>query len=418
MPPEPSPSGAIQVAGDAESTFALLRAVDAGPKKSVPARRVIEQRHVIAAMSATALVQPSLDSMLSDACRYAAEGCQAGLAKVLEHRAEERSFIVRAGWGWAPGVIGHARASDAADNPAGESFRTRKPVTVWDVRGRRDYHLPPIYESHHVVSSANVPIIGSAGFYGVLEVDHPVERHFDILDTTLLISIAAIIAESVERMKRETALRAAYNASALLLREHYHRVRNNFQTILGLVQIHARDASNDDSRKRIEEIGRRIFSLSSLYDHLLGTQASDRVGLHGYLTALCDRLRDFYRLHERPIELVCRDAGPPLSLDVDTCSTVGIVINELVANALEHAFSDRGGRIEVILQPTATGDTEIHVDDNGRGFQGTPAGSVGLAVARRLMSWIGGSLSLGHRAGGGTRWTVLVPKKRTTRQPS
>lgn len=402
---------------DPETTVSLLRGVAVGGKKSVSLKRVMRQRLALAEMSAAALIRRSLEAVLADACRYAAEGCRARFAKVLEHRPEDQMFIVRAGWGWDPDVIGHARASDAADNPAGEAFRTRKPVTVWDVRTRGDYHLPPLFAKYGIVSSANVPIIGSAGLYGVLEVDHPAERRFDVLDTTLLISIAGIVAESTERMKRESALRASYAASALLLREHYHRVRNDFQTILGLVHMHARDASTADSRKSIEEIGRRIFTLSSLYDHLLGTQTSDRIDLNDYLLGLCERLREFYRLDERPIHLTCTTSAPPASLDVNTCATLGIVVNELIANALEHAFPDRGGRIEIITQPTETGDTSICVEDDGRGFQGIPPGSIGLAVARRLMSWIGGSLSLGTRAGGGTRWTLIVPKKRVEPPP-
>ncbi len=418
------PSGANDIVGDLGqvadtpgSPIGLLRSLEVRPKQSVSLQRVVRQRRVIAEMSAAAFLHPSLDSMLTDACRYAADGCHARFAKVLEHRPEEGMFIVRAGWGWDPSVIGHARACDDASNPAGEAFRSRKPVTIWDMREREDYHLPPIYPNHHIVSSANVPIVGSAGVFGVLEVDHPAERRFDTLDTTLLIAIAGIVAESVERMKRETALRAAYNASALLLREHYHRVRNNFQTILGLVQIHARDASTEDSRKRIEEIGRRIFSLSALYDHLLGSHASDRIELGGYLMGLCERLREFYRLEDRPIQLNCETEEATASLDVDTCTTIGIVMNELVANALEHAFPDHRGRIDIVARPADGGGTAICVEDDGRGFQGTGPGSVGLAVARRLLSWLGGSLTLGTRSGGGTRWTLLIPKKRPARKP-
>src|SRR6185437_3055920 len=127
-------------------------------------------------------------SVLNEACRYAAQGCRARFAKILEHRPEQHEFLTRAGWGWAPGLVGQARASDDPTNPIGESFRTRKPVTVLDVGARGDYHLPPIYGQHHIVSTANVPIIGSAGFFGVLEVDHPAKHRFDVLDTTLLVS--------------------------------------------------------------------------------------------------------------------------------------------------------------------------------------------------------------------------------------
>ncbi len=413
--PVGSAAGSLQIAAD--STLAMLRSMETGPKSSVSVRRLMRQRIAMAELSTAALSEPSLDSILNDACRYAAEGCDARFAKVLEHRAEEHAFLVRAGWGWEPGIVGQATADDDRTNPAGESFQSRKPVTVLDLKARGDYRLPPIYLRHGIVSSANVPIIGSAGFFGVLEVDHPTRRRFDALDTSLLISIAAIVAESVERTRREGALRAAYNASALLLREHYHRVRNNFQTILALVQLHAREASSDNSRRRIEDIGRRIFSLSSLYDHLLGTHASERIEINGYITALCARLREFYRLDERPVELVCHTGPSSPTVDVDTCTTLGIVINELVANAMEHAFTERGGRIEIVAEAADRGQVAIRVEDNGRGFQGPSAGSIGLAVARRLMSWIGGSLSLKAAPGGGTSWRLVAPKTRVSAPP-
>jgi two-component sensor histidine kinase len=413
--PVGSAAGSLQIA--AESTLALLRSMETGAKSSVSLRRVIRQRIAMAELSMAALSEPSLDSILNDACRYAAEGCDARFAKILEHRAEEHAFLVRAGWGWEPGIVGHATAADDATNPAGESFHSRKPVTVLDLKTRDDYRLPPIYRRHRIVSSTNVPIIGSAGFFGVLEVDHPTRRRFDTLDSSLLISIAAIVAESVERTRREGALRAAYNASALLLREHYHRVRNNFQTILALVQLHARETSGDNSRRRIEDIGRRIFSLASLYDHLLGTHASERIEINGYIATLCEKLHGFYRLDDRRVELACRAAPGLAGLDVDTCTTLGIVINELVANAMEHAFTERGGRIEIVAEAADSGQVAIRVEDNGRGFQGPSTGSIGLAVARRLMSWIGGSLSLKAGPEGGTSWTLLAPRTRASAAP-
>lgn len=394
------------------STVALLRSLDVGPDDTVPLRRVVQQRITFARLGAGALVHPSLDSVLEEACRSAALGCDVRYAKVLQHRAEDHVFMVRAGWGWKPGVVGRVRFCDDPTNPAGQAFHTRKTVTVPDVRVRGDYHLPPVYADHGIVSSANVPIIGASGFFGVLEVDHPAPRRFDALDSTFLISIAGIIAEAVSRVKRETALRAAHNATAALLREHYHRVRNDFQTILGLVQLHARDATTDNSRQRIQDIGRRIFSLSALYDHLLGRDIAARIEVREYILALCDRLRDFYNLDQRPIALDCDLVEIPVSLDVDTCATLGIIINELVANALEHAFDGPGGRIAIVLRPADGGGLTLHVEDNGRGFQGAAPGSVGLSVARRLASWVGGSLTMDSAPDRGTRWVLSVARER------
>jgi len=390
---------------------ALMRGVAVDPRATVSLERVVRQRQIIAEFSGTAGVESAIDTILSEACRYAAAGSGARYSKILEHRPEEHQFIVRAGWGWQPGVVGHARAPDDMGNPAGESFQTSRPVTTLDIRQRADYHLPPIYPDHHIVSTSNVPILGLSGFYGVLEVDHPSEHRFDAIDTTFLISLAGIVAHSLERAKRENALRAAHNATALLLREHYHRVRNNFQTILALVQAHARQATTANSRQRMEDIGRRIFALSSLYDHLLGAGVRDRVDLTAYIVALCERMKDFYCLAERPIGLEC-GGNVSVLVDIETCTTLGLVVNELVANAVEHAFSDAGGRIAIAVEHSADGNVEIRVVDDGKGFTGTPPAGIGLSVARRLMSWMGGSLARSPTPGGGTSWTVCVPGKR------
>jgi len=390
---------------------ALLRSVAVDPHENVSLARVIRQRQVFAEFSSAVLTESSIDTILNEACRYAAAGTEARYAKILEHRPEERQLIVRAGWGWEPGVVGHAVAKDDGSNPAGEAFRTLRPVTTRDIGDCAAYQLPPIYPRHHIVSTSNVPIIGAAGFYGVLEVDHSAEHRFDAIDTTFLISLAAIVADSLERAKRENALRAAHNATALLLREHYHRVRNNFQTILALVQSHARKATTANSRQRMEDIGRRIFALSSLYDHLLGADVRDRVDLTAYMIALCDRMNDFYQIAERPISLQC-SSNVSVLVDVETCTTLGLVVNELVANAIEHAFPDGGGRVTVAADPGKDGNVEIRVADDGKGFADSPPVGVGLSVARRLMTWIGGSLSRGQTPGGGTTWTIGVPKKR------
>ena len=116
----------------------LLRGFSVDEQATVSLKRVLRQRAAFAELYADTMLQPSLDILLDRSCRVAAEGCDAPLAKVLEHLPLERQFIVRAGFGWEPGVVGHARAEDDPSNPAGESWKTLQPVTVRDVRRRPD----------------------------------------------------------------------------------------------------------------------------------------------------------------------------------------------------------------------------------------------------------------------------------------
>jgi two-component sensor histidine kinase len=97
-------------------------------------------------------------------------------------------------------------------------------------------------------------------------------------------------------------------------------------------------------------------------------------------------------------------------LGLDACTAIGIVVNELVANAAEHAFAAAGGgRIVVRLGPDGRGGIEVSVEDDGVGVPpGAEGSSVGLGVARRLVERIGGSLAL--RSGPGrTTWAIALP---------
>jgi two-component sensor histidine kinase len=258
-----------------------------------------------------------------------------------------------------------------------------------------------------VVSSANVPIIGLAGSYGVLEIDAPEARDFDILDLSFLASIAEIIADAIERVRRHSELQAAKQARELLLREHHHRARNSYQVIIGALQRHMRQATTEDSRRRFDDVRRRVFALASLYDHLIGDTTAGELDFCRYLGDLCRRMRDFYGTEERGIELLaeCPDFG--LRFDVDTCTALGTVTNELVANAIEHAFANDGGSIEIRLVRENNGPVLI-VRDNGAGFAELQSESVGLSVAHRLVAAAGGQLTRTD-ADSGTSWTIRLP---------
>jgi two-component sensor histidine kinase len=149
---------------------------------------------------------------------------------------------------------------------------------------------------------------------------------------------------------------------------------------------------------------------SSLYDHLLGAGLSgDAANLRDYLAALCRGAGDFHDLAAQGINLAFESDGGAVVLGIDACTAVGIVVNELVANAAEHAFTTRcGGRIVVRLAPDGHGGVEVSVDDDGVGVpHGAEGSSVGLGVARRLVERIGGSLAL--RSGPGrTVWVIAL----------
>jgi two-component sensor histidine kinase len=161
----------------------------------------------------------------------------------------------------------------------------------------------------------------------------------------------------------------------------------------------------EDSRQRFRDVERRVFALASVFDHLLGIDLSGDIDLNLYLSNLCASVREFYGLGRQNVELVFK-AGDPLVVGAETCTAIGTVVNELVANAVEHAFGPAGGTITVCLRDEG-GQRRLIVEDDGRGFREDENRSTGLDVARRLVSQVGGSLTLRSKPGDST-WTIVL----------
>ena len=384
---------------------------DDGPRND-GAERLLRQRAALAEFGAEALASTDLDRVLAEGARLCAEGLDVPFCKVLQHRAGPGDLVVRAGVGRQPGVVGRALVPADAGNPGGEAFRTGRPVVVPDLREVEGMDLPDLYPRHGIVSTANVPIAGEGDRpFGVLEVDAPEPRGFERHDLDFLRGYADLMANAVRALQSQAAVRAESDGRAALLREQQHRVRNNLMAVTAMLQGGERGAADAGSRVRFADIGRRVFAMASLYDHLLGAGLSgDETCLRDYLAALCAGARDFHGLPARGVALVFEAGGEAVPVAVDACTVLGVVVNELVANAAEHAFGPGGGgRIAVRLGGDGRGGRAIAVEDDG---VGVPAGaegrSVGLGVARRLVERIGASLAL--RSGPGrTVWTLVLP---------
>jgi two-component sensor histidine kinase len=244
----------------------------------------------------------------------------------------------------------------------------------------------------------------------VLEVASDAPREFDALDISLIVSIAGLCSDAVERFRRQTRLESEHEARGLLLREHHHRMRNHFHVILGALQRHAREATTDNSRQRFNEIARRVFALAELYDHLVGFDLGDRIEFGHYLEQLCRSFVAFYDLNARGIAISCTRGNADIVMDIEAATSFGMVVNELVANAIEHAFDPSGGIVDIMLHQSSSRSVCLVVDDSGKGMDATLAeSSVGLRVARRLVERIGGTITARPRGGGGTRWVIELP---------
>jgi two-component sensor histidine kinase/putative methionine-R-sulfoxide reductase with GAF domain len=376
------------------------------------ADELLRQRRALADFGTLALQEVDLDKLLTEAARLCAEGLKVPYCKVLEYREPEQDLIVRAGVGWEPDVVGRALARADASNPGGEAFITRRPVIIKDVNAVAGFVLPEIYPQHDIVASVNVVIASREGQpYGVLECDSLEAREFAEIDIDFLQGYANILAEAIGRLRRQGTERRAACEQVVLMRELQHRVRNNLQILHDLTSRHARAADLHAARRGFADIERRVITLGSLYNHLLGTGLGRTVDLGAYLGSLCADIAAVQDRHARQVDLSCQIVEAGVWVDLDLATTLGIAVNELVCNAFEHAFRERGGTIILVLEAPEGDRIRLTISDDGAGLLEPIEGTTGLGLVKFLVEAIGGALEVHTNLG--TTWTLLVPVEGT-----
>src|SRR5271167_1283021 len=151
---------------------------DEAPAMSHALKRRIRQQEILAELGVTALQGASFDQLLGDTARLTAEGMHAEFCKVLEHKPADNRFLVRAGVGWAPGIVGVATVGADLASPAGFALRTGKPVISNHLENEERFRTPEILMRHGVHRAMNVILQGDGRPYGVLEVDSGSEDQF------------------------------------------------------------------------------------------------------------------------------------------------------------------------------------------------------------------------------------------------
>jgi two-component sensor histidine kinase len=354
-----------------------------------------------------ALDQDELTPLLQRATECVAAGIGTHHTKVLRYRAEEHDVLVIAGIGWKAGVVGRATLPLGMRSPPGRSVETDAPVTIDDLPNDREYDYSDLLRDHGIVSVINVPIPVEGAVWGVLEVDSTGRREFDDDDADFLYGFARIIGRTVENRRRQEEAQALHRELSIELRERdvlfnelHHRIANQLHAITGALEVARRRTTDPNAHAELDKAVGRIASTVATNRQLSIERVAREISLGAYLARLCDGLP-----HPESVQIVASidDASVPLRIAV----RLGIIVNELVTNAVKHAFVGEGGRISIGF---AAGAHEglLTVADNGRGLQPPRPGSSGASLIESLTRQIGGGLEVGGEDGG-TVATVRFP---------
>lgn len=196
-----------------------------------------------------------------------------------------------------------------------------------------------------------------------------------------------------------------------LLQESNHRIGNSLATVSSLLGLQLTRSPSAEVREALEAAQSRVQAIASGHRRLRLGADLETANAAEFLTAVTEDLQAT-QVGARKVTL---DADiDPLTINARDATTLGIIVGELVINALKHAFTDeQGGRIRVGLRPHAGGGVVLEVEDDGNGM---PAGAehndqgLGGTIIRQLSRQYGGEVRYEARAGGGTTVSVVLPE--------
>jgi len=219
----------------------------------------------------------------------------------------------------------------------------------------------------------------------------------------LIDSIAERLGQITERKLAEKEIRRSLREKETLLAEIHHRVKNNMQIISSLLSLQSRYIEDEKALSLINNCENRIKSMSLVHEKLYLSKDLSEIDFHDYMKDLSARLFQVHRVDSRVVRFSSHITDG--LFNIETAIPLGLIINELISNALKHAFPEGGkGNIAVKLtKNTKPEEYTLTVTDDGIGF---PEGmdhqsteTFGLQLVEMLAEQLHGTMELDRNKG-------------------
>lgn len=204
--------------------------------------------------------------------------------------------------------------------------------------------------------------------------------------------------------KKNKQLNQKNKEGEILLHEIRHRIKNNLQTISSLLNLHSRQLS-DHQKSLIKESNDRLTAIAMVHDKLHHDTKYAMIILDVYLKDLTDNLVVSYGIPNLSVHYQLE----PIEVDANSAIHLGIIVNELVTNALKHAFMDQESpELSLTVESPDEEWVTLRVKDNGKGFSGTSikSESFGVELTSMLVQEMKGDIT--YQNGQGTEVTVTI----------
>lgn len=370
----------------------------------------LRQQSLLGEFGRTALLTRDFQQILQRATELCAEGLEARFAKVLEYLPEEHRLIVRAGIGWAPDTIDNVSLAADIGSPAGYAYQTGTTVISNHLEAETRFRTPQLLADHGVRRAINVLIErGGEGkkSFGVLEVDSADPGQFDEADAHFLAGFAGLLGIAIERQQADAQLQSALEHQELLTREMSHRVKNSLTSVVGLLRVQARSALSEEVKNALEDASARVATIAQVHDHLWRGSQIGFVDLEDFMNELCKKLKG----STEGLTLYCN--ADPMRLAADHAIPLGLLVNELVTNAVKYAYPEGKGMIEISAREIE-GHLHVKVSDQGVGLPegfdiDQPRKSLGFKVINGLVRQLQGHITVVTGTNKGTQFLMDLP---------
>ena len=342
----------------------------------------LEYQRAFAEFGEFALWSDSLDKILHQACQLVSAASDTSLAAILELQKDGKTMLVRAGVGWAPGIVGMTRI------PATGS--TAKPVILSDIRENDQYKYLGCLLDHDVRALAIVPILrpDHEPPYGILQVACRTPRAFTRADTLFLRSYANLVAAAIERLRSWTQLREYAEEKERLLTEMQHEATSNLRIVTALVDqvasyakhVEATDAAHAVS-DGIEAAG---FADQDVHPE---DKKMQRICLGTYLSEVVAGLLSMHNdTALQKISLISDMSYPSVSSSVGVA--LGLITGQFMSDTLRYIFANEKGGIIKLKMEVTSNLLQLTLSEDGNGYRGEIARRSGIKLIERLASQI------------------------------
>jgi PAS domain S-box-containing protein len=236
------------------------------------------------------------------------------------------------------------------------------------------------------------------------------ERYFEEMTITPVLEesrnishFVAIKTDITERVLTQERLEASLRQKDALLREIHHRVNNNMQVIISLLNISAQDISDAGLRRKLDDITRRMHAMAIIHEQFYEGEDMTSIDFALYLRRLLERMQSEFPT-EIPIICIDCETGKAL-LNLEQAIPAGLIVEELLANALKFAFPDKNktGRVQITQRLLEGKKLQIEVRDEGVGLPPSidpkRANTAGMMLIRLLAEQLDGDIEFSSEGG-------------------